>query len=90
MTKRAKKIEKERWYTLSEMVEARLFNWCKDITMYRRYIFADRGARNMLKTVIIGSGTQRRYKIKGENIINYIVNVEKGIYEIEQKKYEQN
>jgi len=84
MTKKEEEkfIEPNKWYTLSEMVGARLFHWCKDIATYRRFILADREARNLLKTVIIGEGRQSKYQIKGKNIINYLVNVEDGTYQI--------
>lgn len=82
MKKSNQKIDPERWYSLSEMVELHLFEWCVHIATYRRYIHADRQARNFLKAVIMGSGRQRTYRIKGENIINYLVNVEDGTYQI--------
>ena len=77
-------IEPERWYTLSEIVEEHLFPWCKNIATYRRFVLADRKAHNFLKTIIIGEGKgrQTKYRIRGGNIINYLVNVEDGTYQI--------
>ena len=76
------KISPERWYSLSEMVQEQLFPWCRNIATYRRYILADRQANNFLKAFITGQGRSKKYKIKGENIIKYLVNVEDGTYTI--------
>lgn len=75
-------IEPEKWYSLSEMVEARLFPWCRNIATYRKYVLADRQANNYLKAIITGQGIQRKYRVKGKNIINYLVNVEDGTYQV--------
>lgn len=80
--KKEAKIEPQRWYSLVEMRDKQMFEWCKNLATYRRYVIADRNASNFLKAVIIGQGTQKRYRIKGENIIKYLVNVEDGTYQI--------
>lgn len=72
------KIEAERYYTLTEIVELQLFPWCKNVRTYRKYIMADRRTNNFLKAIIIGNGVSRTYRIRGENIIKYLVNVEDG------------
>lgn len=82
MTKKQKGIDPEKWYTISEMVEAQLFPWCKNFATYRRYILDDRKSRNYLKAVILGRGRQKVYRIKGENIIKFLVQVEDGSYHI--------
>lgn len=90
MTKRAREqfkkkfIDAEKWYTLSEVVEARLFPWCKNIATYRAFVLSDKKAKNLLRAIIIGKGRQTTYRIKGANIINYLVSVEDGTYEIER------
>lgn len=81
MTKKKQFIDPDKWYSLSEMVEAKTFAWCRNIATYRKYVLADRAANNYMKAVITGEGRQRVYRIKGKNIINYLVNVEDGTYQ---------
>ena len=82
MKDKAQRIDPERWYNLSEMVDEKVFSWCKNIATYRRHILSDRKNSNLLKAVVIGTGRQKQYRIKGENIIKFVVSVEDGTHHI--------
>lgn len=74
-------INQNTWYTLTDLVTKNIFPWCnKDIRKYRRMVEADKKGRNYLKAIVIGNGGAKRYTFKGENIINFIAQVEdKGL-----------
>ena len=73
-----KKIEPEKWYTLQEIVNQKLFYWCRSFVTYQKYIIKDKNTDNFLKATITNKGRQTRYHIKGKNIIEYLENVENG------------
>lgn len=73
------KIDPERWYTLSALVESKLFPWFgEDLRLYRNIVSRDMKGPNHLKTLTIGEGKRKRYRFKGEHIISFIEKVEKG------------
>lgn len=75
----SKKIDPVAWYTLSGLVRDNLFPWIgMDIRSYRRFIQADMKGANHLKTAVIGTGGNTRYKFLGKNIINFIERFEAG------------
>ena len=76
--KKNKKIEPDKWYTLKEIVDQKLFYWCKSFVTYQKYIIEDKNANNFLKATITNKGRQTRYHIKGKNITKYLENVESG------------
>lgn len=80
MTKAHVKIENEKWYKLTDIVELGLFPWCKDIKTVRNWVHRDKLTKNKLKAVIVGKGKQARYHFLGKNIISFIANVEDGSY----------
>lgn len=74
-----KKIDPEKWYSLSDLVEQNLFPWCNgDIRRYRNVVQADKKSKDHLKTMIIGEGKGKRYQVKGKNIISFLTQVEDG------------
>jgi hypothetical protein len=76
------KIERDKLYTIIDIVRDQIFPWCSSFATCRKWIIADRQAKNYLKAVIIGEGRNRRFHIKGENIINFLKHVEDGSYTI--------
>lgn len=78
MSKENKKIQKEKWYKLTEIVALGLFPWCKDLKTIRNWIHQDKLTDNKLKAVITGTGKQARYNILGKNIIEFIAHFERG------------
>lgn len=80
MRKKAKKkLDPHQWYTLTDLVNERVFPWIgKDIRSYRRFVANDRRNGNHLKPVIIGDGRLKRYSFKGQHIIRFIEKMETG------------
>lgn len=78
-TKAKAAVDPEKWYTLSDIAELRLFPWCgTDLRRYRRVVLADLKDANHLKTVKMGDGRTTRYQMKGSNITSFIMRVEAG------------
>jgi len=74
-----KKIEPEKTYDISEMVEVGMFWWVKDFRSYISIIMNDYRNEKIMQTKITGEGRGIRYEIKGRNIINFINNYGLGI-----------
>lgn len=75
---RAKKIEKERWYTLKDLVVNEVFPWANSFWSIRRIVSKDQENQNVLKVTITGEGRGRKYHFKGEHIISFIKAVDAG------------
>lgn len=57
-------------YTLLEIVR---LSWLgKSATTVARKILEDLHDQNLLQAEVTGTGTARRYKVKGENLIKYL------------------
>lgn len=75
----SKKIDVNKWYSLGDLVEMRVFPWAgRNQRVYRRLILEDLESGNLLKAVVTGSDTARRYRVKGVNVIKYIALFESG------------
>lgn len=75
-----KKINPEKWYSLTELANGLLPFLGTDIRRYRRFVKADREGDNHLKAVITGDGKTKRYRFKGSNVMKTIsAAVSKGI-----------
>lgn len=66
------KIEKEKWYKLTEIVALGLIPWCKDIKTIRKWVLKDKSQDNLLKINVVGRGKKTRYHILGDNLNQYI------------------
>lgn len=74
-----KKIDPERYYTLTDLLKEKLLPWLgADIRRYRRFVTLDLEGENILKGLVTGRGRARRYVFKGENIITLIDAVNEG------------
>lgn len=72
-------IKPNTWYTLSDLVEINAFPWCNgDIRRYRSVVEADKRGRDHLKTIMMGRGRGTRYQVKGENLINFLAEIDSG------------
>lgn len=77
--KTLEKIKPQEWYTLQDIVKNKMFSWSSpSFWSVRNVVALDRRNKNLLKATITGSGRATKYKFKGENIINFIKEVEKG------------
>jgi hypothetical protein len=79
-TKTKQKIDPEKFYGLIEIVDLKLFPWCKDVKMVRNWVHKDRLTKNKLKAIIEGDERRKRYHIKGSNIIEFLKAIEEGSY----------
>lgn len=78
-----KKIDSERWYSLTELADGHMFPWLGcDIRRYRRFVGIDRKGKNHLKGMIMGKGKTKRYNFKGENIATFLNLVEAGKFNV--------
>lgn len=71
-------IESDKWYTLKDLVEMKLFPWALTFPTARKMVQRDREKKNILKANIIGAGNTTRYHFKGENIIKFIKLIDEG------------
>lgn len=79
MVTKNKKINKDEWYSLTELADGELFPWLgTDIRSYRRFVGIDRKGKNYLKGIIVGKGKTKRYTFKGENIVSFLAMVDEG------------
>lgn len=67
-------IDPNKYYNLSEFLE--FVPWVKTLRALARWVDADMITENRLRAIKKGSGTGTRYFIKGENIIQYLANIE--------------
>lgn len=77
MTK-TQKIKADEWYSLQNMVTAKVFPWANSFSTVRRIVEMDKANKNILKATIKGEGRGKKYLFKGSNIINFITAVEAG------------
>ncbi len=75
-----KKIDPNKWYSLTEIVQLGIFPWVKTIKGARKWVNMDKAGRNKLKSTIVGDGNLKRYHMKGRNIIEFLACVEDGTY----------
>lgn len=90
------KIDPRKYYNLREIQLQEIIPWAKGIKSLRQLVDADMITENRLKAIKKGSNTGTRYFIKGENIINYLVQVEdegfqsehpsKGVIKMDEEK----
>lgn len=74
-----KKIRPEEWYSLTMLANNKLIPFLgSDIRRYRRFVDNDRKAKNLLKSVVIGEGRYRRYRISGTHLISLLKSTESG------------
>lgn len=66
-------IEKEKFYSMSEIQEQRLIPTARTLYKIRNYI-----KKNKLKALIENDGIGVRYKIKGVWILDFIEKLESG------------
>lgn len=79
MANKESKIIPQRWYTLQEIVEKKMFPWLPvSYWSVRRVVLHDRKQKNVLKAVTMGEGKNIRYQFKGANIIRFVKAVEAG------------
>lgn len=72
------RIEPEKWYSLTDMVQGNVFPWISsDIRNYRRVINIKKH-KSILKGHVEGEGAQKRYYFKGEHIIAFRDMIEQG------------
>lgn len=60
----------KREYTIEEIAGMQLIPWARDPRTIRRIILID--SKGDLDATVSGKGTQRRYLVKGSNIIKYL------------------
>lgn len=77
---RKHKVDPERWYSIKDVTDLGLFPWCKDFKTIRSWIQRDKKGKNILRVVVTGKGQQRRYKILGRHLLEFVTTVENGHY----------
>ena len=75
---KAFKINPEDWYSLSDIHKNGMFHWVRSIGTIRKFVLADIKGKNILKAFVTGKSEGKKYRFKGENIINFIKAVEEG------------
>lgn len=72
-------IKLDEIYNISQMREIKVFWWTNSHRSYRRIIQRDRNGENLLKSEVSGSDTKKEYKIKGRNIIKFLMRYGEGL-----------
>ena len=67
-------IDQDKEYSIYELLELKVFPQVKTFASYRYIISDDMRKEKRLKAKIKWAGTSKRYKIKGEHLISYLVN----------------
>ena len=62
----------EKIYTLADFETLGLLPWAKNQRTVKKILEVDKKRLNVFKVKIVGEGNQRRYYVKGKNIINYL------------------
>lgn len=66
----------DEWYTLHEVAKKRFIPYFKSYYTLRNYV-----QKGWIKANVVGSGTSKRYYIKGENIRKFLEDWEGGRFE---------
>lgn len=82
------KIDPQKYYNLREIHLDGIIPWAKGVKSLRKLVDSDMVNENRLRAIKKGSNTGTRYFIKGENIINYLVQVEDRGLQTEQHSEE--
>lgn len=72
------KIDSQRWYTLQEIAEKKMFPWLQNSYWSVRRVALNSKYKKLLKPVTMGEGRNIRYQFKGANISKFIQAVETG------------
>ena len=82
-------IQADHFYSLKELVIMHAFAWIthsddlsNDTRSYRREIERDQSNKNMLKSIVRGTGRNTRYSFKGANVSKFVEAIESGTYTI--------
>lgn len=62
----------KREYTIEEIRELRLIPWARDVRTIRKIILLDSKGEKLLAAKITGKDSQRRYLVRGAQIIKYL------------------
>lgn len=73
-----KKIEPEKWYSLTDLAKLNAFPFLPNYKRYRTLVARDKAGKNYLKGMTMGSGRTLRYSFKGSNIIRFVDLVNAG------------
>ena len=71
------KIQKDKWYSLSQLTKMVAFPWITSYNSYNLAMFQDMNEANLLQAEIRGEKTGKSIRIKGENVIAYVKNYKK-------------
>lgn len=67
------KKEPKRYISLAEIASKRLMPWARDGRTIRTLLEKDRKGLNLLNARMTGAGSRRRYMVRAENLINYLL-----------------
>ena len=67
------KIDPNKTYNLTELVELRVFPWIKDRRVYRRIIIEN---KSLLRVEVKGDGKGREYRIKGKHLLKFVKDID--------------
>lgn len=82
-TKKFRGIDPDAWYGLKDITDMGVLDHFRSsLPGVRSLVKADKANDNLLNAVVIGEGNARRYRIKGRNLIDFIVNLEEGGYRL--------
>ena len=74
-------IDSEEYYTPSELMVNNIFPWWESTTTLMSKIKSEKGME-LFKPIIVLGKTNRRYKIKGENILAVLALADNGQLEL--------
>lgn len=79
--RKAKLIEDNKYYSIKQLYNLKVFPWNISYGALKRLV---RNHKSKFKPIMFGTGTGRRYLIKGKNILDIQEKLKKG-YDFEEK-----
>jgi len=78
--KKTELIKPSRYYSILMIFKLDLFDWINSYDALKRLIIRDVNNKNKtFKAIVYGSGSGKRYLIKGSTLITVLKKVEKGV-----------
>lgn len=62
----------EKYLTLRQLHQSKRIWWIKSLQTLRKWVEADKDQNDILKTVIVGNGSKKRYYFLSENVEEYV------------------
>ena len=73
-------IDPNKYYNLNQIYKFGYFPWLKSLSSVRRWVEKDQRQGNLLKTIVVGYKTGKRYVIKGSDLNIFLDKIKDNTY----------